>query len=288
MSIEKITHNHLRKILDDNYEYLRGNGEISDDDFEALINELFYSVLIAPTKTVNGETFPIWIGDENGNQFLPLFTDLAEYQKEFAGFEDFHPGSSDFDTFLNAGIDNIVINPSSEQFAFPVDAFKDKPEIPLCRFDPSEDTLDEKGLRNLLDSKSTLDLDGAYDYEAFFSKLAESVVFMVPKLKEDMDVHDGIIKIAGGTPVSVSFQGYLEIYTDKDEIKRDGERVAAVVNLEKFIDYLIRMDFSGLVINPNSDAVVLDRTIIMKNFDEFRKNYNSSRYAMASEYAFII
>lgn len=286
MKMENITHNHLRQILEDNYEFFKGDGEISDEDFVMLLQELFYSLLISPTIKKDGQVFPVWVGDERGNQFLPLFTDLAEYEKEFAGFE-FNPGVSDFDSYLGAGIENIVINPSCEQIVFPTRAFADKPKTRSFRPDFTQDTLDLPGLKALLDCESSMDLGDAYDYDALFRNLADSVMFTSIGIKDESKNEDGVIRVKMA-PLKTSPGGYLKLFTDKDEIRKEGDCYASVVNLEEFMEYLIRMDLNGFIINPKSEAVVVDRRVLMSYFDEFKKTYNSARYAGASEYAFVI
>lgn len=288
MKIETITHNHLRKILEDNYEFVRNDGDISDEDFEMLLYELFYSTLIVPSSRVDGEVFPILIGDDNGNSFMPLFTDLAEYEKAFSNRENIHPIVSDFDTYMNLGIDGIVINPTCEQFSFSSKAFKDKERTAKSTCNVTDDTLNKEELKDLLNSRSNLDLSDVYDYDGFFESLADSVMFTVPDLRNIPNDENGIVKISSGLPLKVTNEGYLELFTDKEEMKKEGDRYASVVNLEFFIDYMIRMDFNGLIINPSSEAIVLERNVLLAKFDGFRKSYNSSRFAKASDYAFVI
>lgn len=288
MKIETVTHKHLRKILEDNYDFVRNDGDISDEDFEMLLYELFYSTLIVPTSSVEGEIFPIIIGDGNGNSFMPLFTDLAEYEKAFANKEDIHPVVSDFDTYMNLGIEGIVINPTCEQFSFSSKAFKDKEKTSRSAHDITDETLDRDELKELLNSKSSLDLSDVYDYDAFFKSLADSVMFTSPDLKNISMGEKGIVEIDGGIPVNSTPEGYLKLFTTKEEMKKGGDRYASVVNLDYFIDFIIRMDFNGLIINPSTEAIVVERNVLLANFDGFRKYYNSSKYAKAADYAFVI
>lgn len=288
MKIETVTHKHLRKILEDNYDFVRNDGDISDEDFEMLLYELFYSTLIVPTSSVEGEIFPIIIGDGNGNSFMPLFTDLVEYEKAFANKEDIHPIVSDFDTYMNLGIEGIVINPTCEQFSFSSKAFKDKEKTLRSAYDITDETLDRDELKELLNSKSSLDLSDVYDYDAFFKSLADSVMFTSPDLKNISIGEKGIVEIDGGIPVNSTPEGYLKLFTTKEEMKKGGDRYASVVNLDYFIDFIIRMDFNGLIINPSTEAIVVERNVLLANFDGFRKYYNSSKYAKAADYAFVI
>ena len=41
MRIENITHNHLRKLIEKNYDFFTGDGDISDDDLNTLVLEDF-------------------------------------------------------------------------------------------------------------------------------------------------------------------------------------------------------------------------------------------------------
>ena len=82
MKIENVTHNHLRKLFDDNYECIINHKPIPDEDLELIAYELIYSLLICPYRILDNGYFPILIDDKDGKHSLPLFTDLAEFEKE--------------------------------------------------------------------------------------------------------------------------------------------------------------------------------------------------------------
>ena len=78
----------------------------------------------------------------------------------------------------------------------------------------------------------------------------------------------------------------MELYTSKNEMEKEDGLYVQAVNLNHFFEYLIRSDLEGFIINPNSNHVVIDRNTILDHFDEFKKEYDDSKYAMASHYAF--
>lgn len=73
MRLEDITHNHLKKLFEDKTKV----------DDEIIYQELDYSTLIAPTFNREGMDF-LYLMGEKDSKFIPLFTDLDEYNKIFA------------------------------------------------------------------------------------------------------------------------------------------------------------------------------------------------------------
>lgn len=288
MKIEKVTHNHLRKLFDDNYECIINHKPIPDEDLELIAYELIYSLLICPYRILDNGYFPILIDDKDGKHSLPLFTDLAEFEKEFHALDDVHPFVDNFNSYLQLGIERIVINPGSEKLAFYSDSLKEASDIPIFKHEVTNESLDVGELRELVDShESQIDLSKVYDYEWFFSKLSDALFFVNVKLDGAFQNSDETIRLEK-IPVYVNIEGYLELYTSKEEIKKEGGKFASIAVLDSYIDYLIRMDYNGIIINPASEKIVVERNVLLKNFENFRNNYDSSKFAKAMEYAFEI
>ena len=90
----------------------------------------------------------------------------------------------------------------------------------------------------------------------------------------------------GPAPINVTPEGLLELYTSKCEVANDDNTYIQLANLDYFIEYVIRNDFNGIIINPESDRLVINRDILILNFDDFRDMYDRKKYAKANDYAF--
>lgn len=293
MKIENITHNHLKKILNDNFDILESGGELTEDDYAGLLMELFYSVLISPAKMVDGEYFFVLMGDDEDNQFIPLFTDLIEYRKLFANDDEVTAMFYDFDYYLEAELDLIVINPASECFTLNTQVLKDKPKTLLFPKDIGKNTLGKEEIENILNdtsindefSKLIDDEKSIYDFENFFKALAETNLIVRVLIEDE---HEDFIDLNryGPAPINITPEGLLELYTSRDEVANDENTYIQLANLDYFIEYLIRTDTNGMIINPESNRLVINRDVLMFNFDEFREMYDREKYAKANDFAF--
>src|SRR5690606_453192 len=90
----------------------------------------------------------------------------------------------------------------------------------------------------------------------------------------------------GPAPINITPEGLLELYTSRDEVANDENTYIQLANLDYFIEYLIRTDTNGMIINPESNRLVINRDVLMFNFDEFREMYDREKYAKANDFAF--
>ena len=277
MRLEDITHNHLKKLFEDKTKV----------DDEIIYQELDYSTLIAPTFNREGMDF-LYLMGEKDSKFIPLFTDLDEYNKIFADSDlvaQFH----DFDYYLSAGVD-LIINPASIGAKINLKEFEGKPDTPVLpvnftRFSFSVNEL--KVLANNIENPDLLSvLQEKSDNEAILRALARAtpitlIYDYISKPKNDiLEMHNEFLNVVT-TP-----DGYMELYTSKNEIKKEDNIYLQVVNLNHFFEYLIRLDLKGFIINPHSNHVVIDRNVILKNFSKFKSIYDDSKYALATHYVF--
>ena len=87
-------------------------------------------------------------------------------------------------------------------------------------------------------------------------------------------------------PIIIRDDGFMEIFTNIDQVKRGPDTYVQVVNLAQFFEMAIRFDLEGMVLNPDTDDIRIDREMILLNFEEFRRNYDPSKYMQAHNYAF--
>lgn len=276
----RVSHKHLRELIESS----------SDEGIDLLYNPLFcmelaYSSFIVPTFPV-GERRAIYLLDKKA---IPLFTDLDEYKKSFEGNAGLSPASYDFDYILSANVD-LIINPSSENLFMDIDYFRGKADTPYFEYDSpfvgyncAELELVARKIKNDSLNEFIADPSAIYDYEAFFSLLKKSILLTAISLDSTEDVVDFTDALA---PIIIREDGFMEIFTNTDQVKRGSDTYVQVVNLAQFFEMVIRFDFEGIVLNPDTDDIRIDREMILLNFQEFRRNYDPSKYMQAHNYAF--
>ena len=276
----RVSHKHLRELIESS----------SDEGIDLLYNPLFcielaYSSFIVPTFPV-GERRAIYLLDKKA---IPLFTDLDEYKKSFEGNAGLSPASYDFDYILSANVD-LIINPSSENLFMDIDYFRGKADTPYFEYDSpfvgyncAELELVARKIKNDSLNEFIADPSAIYDYDAFFSLLKKSILLTVISLDSTEDVVDFTDAIA---PIIIREDGFMEIFTNTGQVKRGSDTYVQVVNLAQFFEMVIRFDFEGIVLNPDTEGIRIDREMILLNFEEFRRNYDPSKYMQAHNYAF--
>ena len=277
MRIEDITHNHFIALFED--------GQMPET--RILTQELAYSTFIAPTFNHKGMDF-LYLAGKADDKFIPLFTDLDEYNMMFEG-SDFTPKFYDFDYYLAASMP-LIVNPTSIGVKINVENFKDMEETPVMPINFSRFTFSLEELKVIADNIQNINLlsilqESGSQREILMILSKSSLLTRL--FVRDGYCGDGIAEIPHiFENVIITPDGYMELYTSKNEMKKEDGLYVQVVNLNHFFEYLIRSDLEGFIINPNSNHVVIDRNTVLDCFDEFKKEYDDSKYAMASHYAF--
>lgn len=276
----RVSHRHLRNVIGENSR--RGIDLLSDPIFHM---ELTYSSLIVATFPV-GDRHAFRLFDDDK---VAVFTDMGEYDKVYGGSEGLTPASYDFDYILSAHA-GLVLNPLSENVFIDFDYFQYKEETPYFEYDSfyvgyncDELELVARNIKNRELHSFIQDPSQIYEYEPFFRLLKKSVLLTVVYPNATGNVADMTDSI---TPIIAREDGYLEIFTDIGQIERSPDTYVRVVNLAQLFEMVIRFDFEGAVLNPDTDGIRINREMILLNFEEFRRSYDPSKYMQAHNYAF--
>lgn len=280
MSLQAISHSHLKRMIE-GYPY--HDFDLSSDSVFHM--ELAYSSFIVATFP-SGDGRAIHLLNE---KFIAVFTDMDEYYRIYAKNDNLTPVAYDFDYILSANVD-LMINPASECVFLDIDMFADKPETPFFEYDSiyvgyncRELELVARKIRNEELNEFIQNPSRIYDYDAFFRLLKKSILLTLvyPNTTEDIaDLSDGM------APIKITEDGYLELFTNISQIKRGPDSYVQVVNLAQFFEMVIRFDFEGIILNPDTDKIRMDREMILVNFECFRQSYDPSKYMQAHNYAF--
>lgn len=271
-----VSHDHLRKLID-----------CDDDPFSnpLFFKELAYSTFIVPTFPVD-DNRAMFLHDK---RYVPILSDFYEYDKAYGMRDDLNPMISDFDHILSCGVD-MLFNPSSENLVIDVDYFKGKSETPLfpyssryVGYNRSELNLIAKRIRNPR-LKEFIGTPGCVYYESFFEELARSTLMTL--VYPENQTGDVACLRGKPTPLKITEDGFLEVFTSCEEIKRSPDSYVQIVNLPEFMEFVIRHDHGGMVINSDTDCLILDRETILMNFGDFRGRYDFKRFVQSHNYAF--
>lgn len=271
-----VSHNHLRRLID------REDDVFSNPLF---FKEMAYSTFIVPTFPVDDKR-AMFLHDK---RYVAICTDFYEYDKAYGGRDDLDPRICDFDYILSCGVD-MLLNPSSENLVIDVDHFKGKSETPFfpyksiyVGYNRDELQLIAKRIQNPR-LKELMGTPGCVYDESFFDELARSILMTL--VYPENQTGDVAYLRGNPTPLKITEDGFLELFTSNGEIRRSPDSYVQVVNLPEFMEFIIRHDHEGIVINSDTDCLVLDREMILMNFSDFRKRYDFKRFVQSHNYAF--
>ena len=286
-----ITHKHLKKQVD-----LLETAE----DLYPLFKELEFSTLLLPTKIENDIlAFPTI--DFDGEKFIPLFTDVYEYDK-VNFIENFTLISNSFDFYLSLlddGLDGIILDVEGVKLPIPTE-FKDA-VVPdqIFNQDMHFHTIDEvRRVRSQVNNSKLeeflQDESNFWDIEKLLNLLNKSDVFSVVLSVEDlsMDSNDGIIHIDEPLPkatYSSASQSYALIYSSENEIKPKNNPLnpySQLVNFPFFARQVLLDDLDGIILNENSHNITIPREFLfdyienlesvdLNSYDDFAFKLNS-------------
>ena len=286
-----ITHKYLKKQVD-----LLETAE----DLYPLFKELEFSTLLLPTKIENDIlAFPTI--DFDGEKFIPLFTDVYEYDK-VNFIENFTLISNSFDFYLSLlddGLDGIIIDVEGVKLPIPKE-FKDA-VVPDQIFNQELHfhTIDKvRRVRSQVNNSKLeeflQDESNFWDIEKLLNLLNKSDVFSVALSVEDlsMDSNDGIIHIDEPLPkatYSSASQSYALIYSSENEIKPKNNPLnpySQLVNFPFFARQVLLDDLDGIILNENSHNITIPREFLfdyienlesvdLNSYDDFAFKLNS-------------
>ena len=279
-----VTNEHLRKEFDD-FE--------KTEELGNLLEELKYSTLIAP---VDGVYEGFAMIEMAGNTYIPLFTDVHEYQKvKFDG--NIRPKSFEFNFYLEilqkGDIEGFVVNVESERFPITKEflEFMDTNYM----FDLDFQPFTFKEIRNVYDSINNVELeeflknkDNHWDLDSLMDILLKSDLLTVVASKSSFDEfqNNGVISRMDMGELSNcrSRDGCAMIFSSRQKINCSSENnkiYAQLVNLPLFIDDVLKSDLAGIRIDEN---IVISRDFLIN----FMKDFNCPNLDGCDSYVFIL
>ncbi|WP_407376116.1 SseB family protein [Methanobrevibacter sp.] len=297
------THKHLRTVIEDIY--ANGN-EITPELLTRLINEFRYSSLYIPAKKENG-TLNFIIYEEGPHKYTPLFTDLDEFRK-FYGDDEVEVFENSFELYRNVlkttDIDGYILNPSCEKYLFKRDFILGINNIPKTNF-YTTDPYSEEELTEIMASVDNSALEDFIrnpanigNWEALFERLASSRLLGLMTSNLDLSDHaeNGLISQKSTGPLASMYTDrlggvYATVFTSDSkmaEVSLPGYRYAQIINLATLVNFILTEDMDGLIINPESDSVLIPRTVLLKYSLGFERFANDERLSESIYYLFLL
>lgn len=296
-----ISHKHLRLVIEDIYS---NDNQINENLLTRLINEFRYSNLYIPAKREGG-TLNFIIYEDGNVKITPLFTDLDEFHK-FYKDTDIEVLNNSFELYQNilktSDIEGYILNPASEKYLFKKEFILSIKNIPKSSF-YTTDAYTSEELKEIYDSINNQELESFIenplnigDYEALFEKLSKSQILTLMLADYDLTgyMKNGIVDQKSTGPLAnMHFDNvggiYATIFSSKNKIgnvKTSKFKYAQLVNLATLVNFVLTEDMDGIILNPESDNVLISRLNLLKYSLGFERFANDQRLCESMYYLF--
>ena len=294
-------HKHLRTVIEDIH---ANDDKLTEDLLFKLINEFKYSNLLIPAKKEKG-TLNFIIYEDDDAKITPLFTDRDEFRK-FYSDDDIQVLENTFELYQNVikttEIEGYILNPASEKYLFSSEFILSINNLPKTNFYSSNPYTESelKDIRNNIDNGDLEDFitspSNVGYFEGLFERLSSSTLLALMLSNRDLTPYaeDGIISMQSTGPLArmhVDRIGgeYATLFTSEEKmghVKTDLYRYSQIVNLATLVNFVLTEDMDGIVINPDSDNVLIPRSELLKYSLGFEKYANDERLSTSIFYIF--
>ena len=296
-------HKHLRLVIEDIH---ANDDKLTQSLLLKLINEFKYSNLFIPAKRENG-TLNFIIYEDEEAKITPLFTDMDEFKKFYTDSEDIQVLQNSFELYQNVikttDIEGYILNPASEKYLFTDKFILGITNLPKTNFF-SDNPYSEEELKSLNDNIDNRELEDFITdsrnigyYEGLFEKLASSTMLALMLSANDLSDYasDGIISMQSTGPLAQMYVDmiggeYATLFTSHekmDYVGTDYFKYSQIVNVATLVNFVLSEDMDGIIINPESDNVLIPRSELLKYCLGFEKFANDERLSNAIYYMFI-
>ena len=134
-------------------------------------------------------------------------------------------------------------------------------------------------------------------YEGLFENLASSTMLALMLSPKDLSDYasDGIISMQSTGPLAQMYVDmiggeYATLFTSHekmDYVGTDYFKYSQIVNIATLVNFVLSEDMDGIIINPESDNVLIPRSELLKYCLGFEKFANDERLSNAIYYMFI-
>ena len=292
-------HKHLRTVIEDIYS---NDNRLTEELTSRLINEFRYSNLYIPAKKENG-TLNFIIYEDEDTIITPLFTDLDEFRK-FYRQDDIQVLQNSFELYQNilktTDIEGYILNPASEKYLFKKEFILAISNIPKTNF-YTTNPYSEEELLNLKNSIDNRKLEAFIenranigDFEGLFEHMANSRLLAL--MLSDLNIEKEMICLKESGPIASMYMDmvggiYATVFTSEAkmaEINANRHKYSQLINLATLVNFILTEDMDGLIINPETDNVLIPRASLLRYSLGFERYANDERLSEAMFYIFKI
>ena len=278
-----VTNEHLRKEFD-NFEK---TGDVGN-----LLEELRFSTLIAPVDVEQDGCVMIEMA---GDCYIPLFTDIHEYQK--VKFEEgVIPSTFEFNFYLELlknGLHGFIVNVESERVPI-TGEFLDFMDTDYI-LDQDYQPFTAKEIRKIYDSIDNSELEefleddkNRWDFDSLMEILLKSDLLTPVGADRNCDglAEDGVISTMeiGNLRHALGNDKCAILFSSRDRINPPNRNIsiyAQLVNLPLFIDFVLKRDLEGIRLDEN---ITLPREFLIN----FMKGFRCPCMSKYDDYVFLI
>ena len=292
MRCEHVRHDYLRKYFE---ELSLDDNEKDFEIFNKIFEEIKHSNLIISGEAVNNLLQFNGIELE-GENFGFLFTDMDEFRKYYPNYESdslFLDFAMYHHIVCEGIVDGFIINPDSECFFLPRELileFTDFPELEYnadnsfsaCELKSLKESINNTDLEEFLTNSSNIG-----KYEELFELISNSTILTLMLSREDLSGYANDDVICRLETDSVGFLyidnlggRYATIYSSESKIKNVStsyNKYSQIVNFSQMTNFILFNDMDGIIINPNSENILLTRDVLLKYSSQLEKTCNDSR-----------
>lgn len=312
MDIMIIKNKHLTYILEHAKLYLDDEEEIPQELLLHLIGELRVSNLLIPAVEKDDEIiFENVLFEDDDTSYLPLFTNIEEFEKHKTDDSEFEALANDFELYLEivmeSSLDGIIIDMEGMCIPFDKEFLTQIPSGEPVTFTGNEDAYDAGELKGIFESVTNdelvdfLENDVSRDeLEPLMVQLSNAHLLNAVISDDSLDefAQDGIISfsdvdgfnlyIIDDDPIRMAM-----LFTSKAEMAdtlkdTDTNFYGQVTVLTDLFDFILRNDMDGIVINPNSLNHYILREEIISQARGIELIAEDEKFRDSLDYAFII
>ena len=304
-----VTNNYLRMVLNELNDFLEKGQEPPEDLFMEFVSELRVSNLLIPGIIDGDELISENItSNEDGSTVIPLYTDDGEFVKDKGFDSEYDPIPNDIGFYLDSVNENdyagIVINISSECFFINSDLLNN---IPLSQGFSIQDNFEGYGPDKLMPIAENAPNDSIVNFirnssnqdnfEGLMLELSKSILLDVLVSEEDFRNYeiDGYVSLDDVRSWEVCTTGddenaYGILFTSKDAITSTMDVSSQyyyayqITVLSEYIDYVLRGDGDGIIINPGLDDYLIPRSVLLT----YSGILDNPSFKQAINYAFLL
>lgn len=296
-----IKHENLKKSLEE-----LQSDDLTDEMIDRFVNELKHSNLILAADISESE-IKLALVQIDGKDYGFLFTDMDEFRKtisdgecgsEFYDFNVYHAVVED------SMVDGFIINPNSIGFVLKKELILAIDDFPEHEF-ASDEVYSASELKHIKDSIDNADLEDFIKdsanigkYEELFEKMSKSTMLTLMLSRDDLSgfSQDGVISLQETGPLGFLYLDeiggeYATVYTSEEKIgsvSTNLNKYSQIVNFSQMTNFILNDDMDGIIINPNSEHILLTRDVLLEYSSLLEKTCNDTKLNTAIFHMFVM